>query len=618
MEGLTAISQVLMVVLGIGLVIFVHELGHFLAARLTGVRVEVFSLGFGPRLLGWKRGATRYQVALVPLGGYVRMAGEDRSRADDVPAGDELPAKSPAQRFFIYSGGVAMNVVFAVVVFPVLFYLGVPFFRPVVGMIEPGGAAWVADLDPRAEVVAVNGREIFDWAHIPTAVALGDPARTTLVLRDPRTGALETRVLVPQRSEAQGLYTIGTRPGLLHDEEGHVVLDAEPGTPAFEAGVRGGDRLLAVRGGTPGLAAEVQLDEALATRAALRLLVASEAGVRREVVIEPRAERVEAPRVGIQPIVNRVAAVRAAGPARTVGLQAEDRLLAAQGVPILRHGDLRRALLEEPGPLALEVRRGAATLRLEGPALDRDAALALADDVALVQDLASPRIVLLPGEPAAAAGLQDGDLVLTMNDDVEVTDWNGITDQVMAAVDAERTVGFVVARADPGGEGSRLVTVDVAAASPQVPVYGLGLRRDQYEYRTASVPDSLAVGVIASWRFLEDTWLTFKRILLHQVSFRNMGGIIAIAQISYSQAESGWVSLFFFLCMLSINLAFLNVLPIPVLDGGHLFFLVVEMIKGSPVSDRVLGYSQMVGVVIILSLLVAVTYNDLMRAFFSS
>jgi len=102
---------------------------------------------------------------------------------------------------------------------------------------------------------------------------------------------------------------------------------------------------------------------------------------------------------------------------------------------------------------------------------------------------------------------------------------------------------------------------------------------------------------------------------LGQVSGKNVGGIITIGVVSHSWAAEGLTKLFFFLCMLSMNLAFLNVLPIPVLDGGHLFFLLVEKVKGSPVSERVLGYSQMVGIVLILSLMVYVTFNDIRRLF---
>jgi regulator of sigma E protease len=92
-----------------------------------------------------------------------------------------------------------------------------------------------------------------------------------------------------------------------------------------------------------------------------------------------------------------------------------------------------------------------------------------------------------------------------------------------------------------------------------------------------------------------------------------MGGIISIGVVAYSWAELGIAKLLFFLCMLSVNLAFINVLPVPLLDGGHLLFLLIEKIKGSPVSERVFGYSQVVGLVLILTLLIYVTYNDVMR-----
>ena len=97
-----------------------------------------------------------------------------------------------------------------------------------------------------------------------------------------------------------------------------------------------------------------------------------------------------------------------------------------------------------------------------------------------------------------------------------------------------------------------------------------------------------------------------------EVSTRNLGGIITISRVSY-RLVLGWTKLLFFLCILSVNLAFLNVLPIPVLDGGYLFFLLIEKLKGSPVSARTLGYSQMVGLVLIVTLMVYVTYNDLLR-----
>ncbi|MDP6385329.1 MAG: site-2 protease family protein, partial [Planctomycetota bacterium] len=143
--------------------------------------------------------------------------------------------------------------------------------------------------------------------------------------------------------------------------------------------------------------------------------------------------------------------------------------------------------------------------------------------------------------------------------------------------------------------------------------YGFGLERANGIYRTESVSESIRAGAQASWRFLTDAWMTLQKMFLREVSTENLGGIIAISTVSYDWASQGWAKLFFFLCMLSINLAFLNVLPIPVLDGGHLAFCVVEAIKGSPVSERTLGYSQVIGLVLILTLTIYVTYQDVLR-----
>ncbi|MEM8712326.1 MAG: site-2 protease family protein, partial [Planctomycetota bacterium] len=111
--------NILLVVFGIGLVIFVHELGHFMAARWCGARVEVFSLGFGPRLFGWKRGDTMFQVAVVPLGGFVKVAGEYFDGTTDKEPGT-LSSLNVPQRFLYYSGGVIMNMLFALVAMPLV------------------------------------------------------------------------------------------------------------------------------------------------------------------------------------------------------------------------------------------------------------------------------------------------------------------------------------------------------------------------------------------------------------------------------------------------------------------------------------------------------------------
>jgi regulator of sigma E protease len=130
------------------------------------------------------------------------------------------------------------------------------------------------------------------------------------------------------------------------------------------------------------------------------------------------------------------------------------------------------------------------------------------------------------------------------------------------------------------------------------------------------LPAALSAGFGATQRFLVDVWLQLKKMLFSdEISTRNLGGIISISVISFDTASQGLPKLFFFLAILSINLAILNLLPIPILDGGHLLFLLIEGIKGSPVSERTFGYSQVVGMVMIMSLMVYVTYQDIVRWF---
>ncbi len=616
MEGSPEILRILQAVLGIGLVIFVHELGHYLAARISGVRVETFSLGVGPRLFAWRRGGTTFQLAVFPIGGYCRMAGEERRSDGSPPKPDELSAKSVGARFFIYSGGVLMNLAFGFVVFPILFRVGVPFLVPRVGETLPGGPAWHAGLPPDSDVVSVNGRPVFDFLHIPTEVALGDSKRTVLVVRERRTGEERTYELTPTLDEIEGFPSIGVGPATERDPEGNPVLDVEPGSPAWEAGVRPGDRLLEILGGEPG---EDVLDQLLAAARPerLRLRIGSATEIR-EVDIEPRVSPASSPRIGISPPFQLVLDVRDTPRARALGLRPSDRLESVRGAPVLRSGDFRRALLEHVakggGAFEIGVRRADEALVLAGSVSSVEEALALVDDVALTADRESTEVVVQPGEPAERAGLATHDRVLRI-DGADVDEWSDVFELVKRAGEEERAAVFSVARPDPAGgppvHPAAIAVVPERIAAP----FGLRPRLAQYLYRTQSLAESARFGFWCSWKFLQDTWLTIKKMVIGDVSTKSIGGIITIGSVSYSMAEAGWTKLFFFLCLLSINLAIFNILPIPVLDGGHLFFLIIEKIKGSPVSDRVFGYSQMVGVILILSLLIYVTYNDILRVF---
>jgi len=602
------------VVFGIGLVIFVHELGHFLAARLCKVRVETFSLGFGPRLFGRRIGATMYQIAIVPLGGYCRMAGEERRWDGLEPRPDELPAKSVEARFFIYSAGVLMNVLFVLVVFPILFSVGVPFLEPRIGVVAPGSPAWHAGVELESDVLSVNGEEVFEFAQIGTEIAMGE-GDVELVVRTPGSGEERTFLITPELDPRFGIPTIGVGPALVRDELGRPVLHVTEDSPAWMAGVRTGDRLLAVVDGAPGLPALEQYERAIQAGGPVRLRFVDEGGEHEAEILPGRAKE-SVPRVGIAPAANHVQAIRKGSLPDRLGLRENDRLLRVNGVAIHRDGDLLRALEASLGADSeFVLRRSGTRAVLDLPALEPSERRAFLDDLVLAPDTENNWIVVMPGEAAAERGLRDGDRVLKV-DQAEVSAWAGILEGVRAGSSKGRPIRFRVERIGAPDADPVYLDLEVSARDVPLSLYGIGFQSAQYTYRSENVLEAIRFGFYSSWKIVNELWFGLKGLVAGDLKVsENLAGPITIAQVSYSWAEGGWPRFFFFLCFISMNLAVLNVLPIPVLDGGHLFFLIVEKIKGSPVSDRVLGYSQMVGVVLLLSLMVYVTYNDIVRMF---
>ncbi len=155
----------------------------------------------------------------------------------------------------------------------------------------------------------------------------------------------------------------------------------------------------------------------------------------------------------------------------------------------------------------------------------------------------------------------------------------------------------------------------VTFAAVPIPTLGLTpiLESKRQLFQKESLGAAIGAGMVCSVDLIKQLYVTLKRILTGDVAARNLGGIITISRVTYQSAQWGAAYFFYFLALLSINLAFINVLPIPVLDGGHLLFVLIERIKGSPVSTTVLNYSQIMGLVFVLALIVFVTYNDILR-----
>ncbi len=606
--------NVLQVVLGIGLVIFVHEAGHFMAARWCGARVEVFSLGFGPRLFGWKRGDTLFQIAAVPLGGYVKVAGEYSDGLGGTPEPGTLATLSVPQRFLYFSGGVIMNVIFALVVLPLVMLAGLPALQPLIGAPTPGMPAWEAGLPAGTVILEVNDTQIVDFEHLVTAVALNGSEDATLRIQRPEETP-ESITLTPRFDENLGFFRLGLPAGRSPDQR----LVVSPEGPAAAAGLTNEDRLIAVIGQPTTLRLEEQLRRAMDGRAPMALRVQGADGSTRELRVEPRMETLEFKRIGIGALSSSIDAIRSTGPAaglvERLGIEAGDRVIAVAGVPVWGLASIRDGLLtvEAGETLSVTVRRGGELLTLE--ALAEIPPVLLLGDLALEVVEGTSRIAVSAGSPAEAAGILDGDQIISVNG--QATDsWPIMLETIQREVATGRTLQLEVWRDTQAGEPMKELVIQLDAAPVTLPNYGVQLDAARTILKADGLGEAISDGFGATQRFLVDVWLQLKKMLFSdEISTRNLGGIISISVISFDTASQGLPKLFFFLAILSINLAILNLLPIPILDGGHLLFLLIEGIKGSPVSERTFGYSQVVGMVMIMSLMVYVTYQDIVRWF---
>ena len=418
----------------LGVLIFVHELGHFLMARRIGVRVLTFSLGFGPKLINVKRGDTEYCISLIPLGGYVKMAGENPEEARS-GAPDEFLSKGKWQRFQVLVMGPIMNILLAIVVMAVVLYQGaqLPAFeqQPVVlGSFTENSVGARAGLKAGDRVVAVDSKPVATWDQFAMAIVAKAKRDVTLhYVRDGQPGQL---TLVP---DAQGKYEmgdIGVAP-IVHPE----VIEVYPGSAAADAGLRKGDVVLAA---------------------------GDDNGVTRERLVK--------------------------------------RIKASDGKPI-----------------PLQIKRG--------------------DTLQTV--MVTPKKV---------------------GDDVMI-----------------------------------------------------GAQLSMFETRTVEPGpfEAVKLSVQKNWEWTRLIFETLGGLFTRETSVKSLMGPVAIADLSGTAAEAGWISLFTLMAMISLNLGLLNLMPIPVLDGGHIFILGLEGLARRDFSMRVKEKMLLAGFVLLLMLMVTVIYNDLMR-----
>lgn len=438
-------------IVALGLLVAVHEFGHFWVARRCGVKVERFSIGFGKAI--WRRlgkDGTEYVLALIPLGGYVKMLD---GRVDELKPGEEAQAfnhKSVWARMAIVAAGPMANFVFALFAFWLMFMIGVPSVKPVVGEVRPASIVAEAGILPGMEIVGVGGEETGDWESVTYALIshLGDDS-VQLKLK-----AANTSYAVDKTLQLAGWK-----------------FDPDKESPIGSLGIvpLGGKVLPVVEAVVPSSASE------------------------------------------------------------KAGLQIGDRIKGVDGEAITEWAQFVERVQQSPAqPLLVTVERGGSEMTL----------------------------TLTP----------DGKKV------------------------KGQLVGFV-------------------GLSPQlVPL------PDEYRTLLQYGPlQALWHGVQKTWSLITLTFDMIGKLIGGIVSLDNLSGPISIAKGAGSSADYGLVYFLGFLALISVNLGIINLFPLPVLDGGHLVYFLIEAITGKPVSEKIQEVGFRIGAAILMLLMGIALFNDFAR-----
>lgn len=671
--------NILLVVIGFGVVIFVHEMGHFLAAKWAGIRVHAFAVGFGQAIFSWRKGMgfrrgssepeylqrveaaekkgetlegiseTEYRLNWFPFGGYVRMLGQedgDPGATSDAP--DSYTSKPVYKRMVVISAGVVMNVILAAVLFVGIFLAGLRTEGPVVGSVTPGGAAERAGMQSGDVVLSINGRETETFQDVFVGVAMSAPDKP-LEIEVARAGSEEPIVLTgePEKDESTGFRMLGISPGVgvsllgtkgLSDEElarvrerldrlglEGVALDAR--LVAVE-----GEEIEALESSAGPVYSGMALERAAAASggADVRAVFASKgSGERVSVALRPDPEFPVAVRelgegkqkktevfthlLGLVPVMG-VDEVQDRG--REQGLRDGDVFARIGGVrwPSVVEG-VNEIRSHAGRQLEMEVVRGGAVERLVvqvsgegtvGFGIDQGLGRAVVTGTPWSIDASAEGLGLARGSEIVSvdgAAVDSFEAIFRAIRDKEGAVVLGVRDPV---TDGVREVEWVI------GESERTALASIDWQLDRVT--GV-LALAQVTLKADGPVDALAMGVRHTHLKIEATYLTFLRMIDGSVPVNQISGPVGIVHIGSRVAERGMLHLLFLMAIVSANLAVINFLPFPVVDGGHFVMLVYEWIMRKPVPIAFQNAVTMAGLVVIVGVFLFVTFNDLARWF---
>lgn len=547
--------EVLYFIVLVGVLVFVHELGHFVWAKFFGVRVLKFSLGFGPTIAGFTRGGTEYVIAALPLGGYVRMLGE--SPQDEIRGADDGHAFSQQalwKRMIIVFAGPAMNLLFPIALFFVVFLGDVETAPAVIGTVFPDQPA-DGVLEPGDRVLRVDGDDITTFYELASIINERPNEETELVIE--RDGARQTVTLTPYLARQ-------SRPLDLVDEVGRVGITphhplaligvTSPASPAASARLRTFDRVISA--------------------------------ARRPIERWLDLERAFAGNGGVTVPVGYLRPTRV--PDALGGL-----------VELEIYEPHVTQLTPEPGP-------GDALLR---------AGLEPADlYVRRVRASADDEVDLRPGDRLVTLGGRTIRLWETMLADIEVhsDELHELTwrrgDQLVT-----RRHRLRAAKAITGDQGDTRLFVMSSDGERHLAT----VAHSRPTVRDPLVPLPSPVFYAAEQAFevtaelMELTVYSVVRLLQGRLSVDTIGGPIRVFEATAEATREGPLNYLSLMAFISINLGLINLLPIPMLDGGHLLFFLVEGVARRKVSMKIRQYASLVGLVLLVLLMVLAFKNDI-------
>ncbi len=548
----------------LGLLIFVHELGHFLVAKYFKVRVEVFSLGFGKKLLSFRRGDTEYCIAAIPLGGYVKMFGDDPSaEISEVDRQGSFLHKPVGQRIAVVLAGPLMNLLFAFILYSAIAMMGEKAIFPGLGDIDSKSMAAAAGFqsgDTVLEIVKADGKVVMPLTWTEFEKPIQDSPEQKLSFKVQRASGevaiLEaTPKFVPNPFILGWKREVGGIDGLSFISRASSIAVISSESAAAKAGLKTGDTITKI-GDTP---------------------------IRRWRELLSSAE--------------------------TFANQAELKVTVQRGL-------LESFLDEDFQPQTLEFSVAVPVAAKGKTGLEALRAIGFDDSEMYLASVEK-------GSPAEKAGLKPGDLLQSISD-TQVTTF----EQVIATIrtfNGEKPLKFEVLR------DLKPVTIEVV---PNVKkrMNNMGQEESRFEVGirpmliddapqtvekvAGGVIQAMERGAIRSAEMSGAVVMGFVRLFQGEVSSKNIGGFLSIGQMAKRSWGMGMTEFFLAMAVISINLFVLNLLPVPVLDGGHLVFYTIEAVRGAPLSMQKMEIAQRVGAALLVGLMVFALFNDVSRIFF--